>query len=84
MSDSTALAETKPKASRIDGDIRFISLWAEGVGPVHYDVLENCASLDVTPADFYGSGREMSTRFGLIAVPCKWRFDHSRHTCRTS
>lgn len=56
----------------------FISLWIEGVGPVHYDVLEHCASLDVTPADFYGSGREMSTRFGLIAVPCQWNLEHTR------
>jgi lipopolysaccharide transport system ATP-binding protein len=56
----------------------FISLWIEGVGPIHYDVLEHCASLDVTPADYYGSGREMSTRFGLVAVPCKWKLDHTR------
>jgi len=56
----------------------FVSLWIEGVGPIHYDVLEHCASIDVTPADFYGAGREMSSRFGLIAVPCEWRFDHSR------
>jgi lipopolysaccharide transport system ATP-binding protein len=61
----------------------FISLWIEGVGPVHYDVLEHCASLDVTPADFYGSGREMSTRFGLMAVPCHWKLDHSRSGSRT-
>jgi lipopolysaccharide transport system ATP-binding protein len=62
----------------------FISLWAEGIGPVHYDVLENCASLDVTPSDFFGSGREISTRYGLMAIPCKWKFDLSRNTSRTS
>jgi lipopolysaccharide transport system ATP-binding protein len=61
----------------------FISLWIEGIGPVHYDVVEHCASLDVTPSDFYGSGREMSTRFGLLAVPCKWKFDHARSSSTT-
>jgi lipopolysaccharide transport system ATP-binding protein len=61
----------------------FISLWIEGIGPVHYDVVEHCASLDVTPADFYGSGREMSTRFGLLAVPCQWKFDHTRSSSTT-
>jgi lipopolysaccharide transport system ATP-binding protein len=50
----------------------FISLWLEGIGPKHYDRLDYCGTLDVETSDFYGSGRGMDQKFGIVLLPCCW------------
>ncbi len=52
----------------------YISLWLARVGH-YYDVLQNCATLDVEASDFYKSGRGIESRFGIIFLPCRWRLD---------
>jgi len=49
-----------------------LSLWLAGVGP-DYDNLEHCATLDIEPADVYGSGRGIERRYGVMFLPCSWR-----------
>jgi homopolymeric O-antigen transport system ATP-binding protein len=48
-------------------------------GPDHHnstkfcwDVLENCATLDVEPSDFYKSGWRLGREIGIVLLPCKW------------
>ncbi|MGE0144542.1 MAG: ABC transporter ATP-binding protein [Planctomycetota bacterium] len=50
----------------------YLSLWCERPGPVHFDVLDRCAALDVETANVYGSGRGIDGRLGVIFVPCRW------------
>jgi lipopolysaccharide transport system ATP-binding protein len=38
-----------------------------------YDVLKNCVSFDVEPSDYYGSGKGIDRRFGLMFFPSRWR-----------
>ncbi|MBI4879386.1 MAG: ABC transporter ATP-binding protein [Planctomycetes bacterium] len=51
----------------------YVSLWAEGMGPIHYDVLDRCAILDVEPSNYYGSGRGVESRYGIVLLPCSFR-----------
>jgi hypothetical protein len=37
-----------------------------------HDVLDNVAKLEVEPSDFYGTGRGVESRFGLIFLPFRW------------
>lgn len=50
----------------------YISLWVERPGPVHFDVLDRCAAIDVEASNFYGSGRGVEPRLGVVALPCRW------------
>jgi hypothetical protein len=52
----------------------YLSLSVAGVGPIWFDKLDKCASLDVEAGDYYGSGRGISSQFGIIAFPCRWTF----------
>ena len=65
----------------IDLDIDFLNLmpgtyrigvWASSFAEWH-DVLDNCAALNVETSDYYGSGRGIEARFGLVFLPCSWR-----------
>jgi len=51
----------------------YLSLWLKSVGATAYDVLDHCAAFDVEAADFYGSGKGIDGRFGIIFLPCRWK-----------
>lgn len=51
----------------------YLSLQLEGVGPVHYDILDRCAYFDVEASDFYKSGRGIEGRYGIVFLPCQWK-----------
>ena len=76
------ITELPPGSGSIDCDVDFLnlmpsryylSLWAQGVGPVFYDILENCVVFDVEGSNYYGSGRGIDSKFGLVFFPCKWQ-----------
>ena len=50
----------------------YLSLWCERPGPVHFDVLDRCAALDVETSNFYGSGRGIDGKLGVVFLPCRW------------
>ena len=50
----------------------YLSLWL-GKWPDFHDGLKNCVSFDVESSDYYGSGRGIDSRFGLIFLPCRWQ-----------
>jgi lipopolysaccharide transport system ATP-binding protein len=49
----------------------FVGIWASSFYEWH-DVLDNVAKLDVEPSDYYGTGRGIEARFGIIFLPCRW------------
>jgi lipopolysaccharide transport system ATP-binding protein len=53
-------------------DRYYVSLWIEAVGPISYDILNRCAALDIETTDYYGSGRSIEKRNGIIFLPCRW------------
>jgi len=50
-----------------------LSLWLKVQGPTYFDVLEHCLQFDVESSDFYGSGRGISTYFGIVFLPSRWQ-----------
>jgi len=50
----------------------YLSLWL-GKGNNHHDVLKNCIAFDVESADYYGSGRGIESKFGLMFFPSRWK-----------
>ena len=55
----------------------YLGLWTSSLDEYH-DVLDNVAKLDVEPSDFYGTGRGIEARFGLMFFPFRW--NHSTHS----
>jgi len=51
----------------------YLSLSLKGVGSTAYDVLDHCATFDVEATDFYGSGKGIDGRLGIIFLPCRWK-----------
>jgi hypothetical protein len=51
----------------------YLTLWAQGTGPKHYDILENCMVLNVEGSNYYKTGRGIDSKFGLMFFPCRWR-----------
>jgi lipopolysaccharide transport system ATP-binding protein len=49
----------------------YLSVWASSLDEWH-DVIENVATLEVEPSDYYGTGRGIEARFGLIFFPFRW------------
>src|SRR6185436_15714120 len=50
----------------------YLGVWtASDFGEFH-DVLDNVAKLEVEPTDFYGTGRGVEARFGMIYFPFTW------------
>jgi lipopolysaccharide transport system ATP-binding protein len=47
-------------------------LYAEG-WKNSYDTLMNCVTFDVEPSNYYGSGRGIESRHGLMFFPSRWR-----------
>jgi lipopolysaccharide transport system ATP-binding protein len=54
----------------------YIGLWAYTMFEA-LDVLHNVAVLEVEPSDFYGTGRGVESRFGLIFLPYRWTQSNS-------
>jgi lipopolysaccharide transport system ATP-binding protein len=55
----------------------FVSLWSQRLGEYTvFDLLEHCAVLDVSPSNYYGSGRGLDRRYGLVFFPCSWTSSH--------
>lgn len=50
----------------------YVSVWLAGIGPRWYDKIDRCASFDVEARDYYGSGRGIERKYGLVVFPCKW------------
>jgi len=50
----------------------FLSLWLTSPDGTRHDVLEHVAALDIESSNYYKSGRGIDSRFGIIALPCRW------------
>jgi lipopolysaccharide transport system ATP-binding protein len=50
----------------------YLSLWL-GKWNNQQDVLKNAIHFDVEPADYYGSGRGIDAKFGLMFFPSRWK-----------
>jgi hypothetical protein len=50
----------------------YLSLYVASPGPVWHDRLDHCIALDVEASDYYGTGRGIDSRFGLVFFPCRW------------
>jgi lipopolysaccharide transport system ATP-binding protein len=49
----------------------YLSVWAAKVDEFH-DELENAILLEIEPSDYYGTGRGIEARFGILFLPCRW------------
>lgn len=45
-----------------------------GVTSFHewHDLIDHCARIDLEPSDYYGTGRGIESRFGIIFLPFRW------------
>jgi lipopolysaccharide transport system ATP-binding protein len=50
----------------------YIGAWAASIY-VAYDYLDNIAKLEVEPSDYYGTGRGIDARYGLVFLPYQWK-----------
>ncbi len=48
----------------------YIGVWLHRFG-ADYDTLDNVATLEVEPSDYYGTGR-LEAKFGMIFLPYRW------------
>jgi lipopolysaccharide transport system ATP-binding protein len=49
----------------------YVGVWAHSMFEAQDD-LDNAATLAVESSDFYGTGRGVESRFGLLLLPCRW------------
>jgi lipopolysaccharide transport system ATP-binding protein len=49
-----------------------LSVWA-GTQQEWHDVIEHVTQIDIQPSDYYGTGRGVESRFGLIFLPFRWQ-----------
>jgi lipopolysaccharide transport system ATP-binding protein len=49
----------------------WLGVWVSSFHEWH-DVLDNVAQINVEPSDFYGTGRGLESRFGLVFFPFRW------------
>jgi hypothetical protein len=47
-------------------------MWAASFGEWH-DLLENVVKLDIEPSDYYGTGRGIEPRFGMVFFAFRWK-----------
>lgn len=52
----------------------YLSLWLGRWENLH-DVLQNCVVMDVEASDYYKSGRGIDPSFGLVFLPCRWKWE---------
>ncbi len=50
----------------------YLGVWAAGFYTAH-DMLDNVARIEVEPSDFYGTGRGIEARLGIIFLSYRWR-----------
>jgi lipopolysaccharide transport system ATP-binding protein len=50
----------------------YLGVWASSLHEWH-DVLDNVATLELEPSDYYGTGRGVESRFGLAFFPFRWK-----------
>jgi hypothetical protein len=50
----------------------YLGIWAASDFGIFHDVLENVAQLDVETSDYYGTGRGIEPRFGIVFFPFRW------------
>jgi len=55
----------------------YLSVWAAKVLEFH-DEIQNAVVLDVEPSDYYGTGRGIESRFGIVFLPIRWIADDGR------
>ena len=79
-----SLPRVAPGAHVYDLDIDFLNLmpgryyltaWLKGPDSKDFDLLENCVLMDVETSDYYGTGRGVDPRFGIIFQQARWRAD---------
>jgi lipopolysaccharide transport system ATP-binding protein len=59
----------------------YLGIWAASIGGEWHDVLDHVMTLEVEPSDYFGSGRGIESRFGLLFFPCRWRVsERSAHS----
>jgi lipopolysaccharide transport system ATP-binding protein len=51
----------------------YLGIWAASNGGEWHDVLDHVMTLEVEPSDYFGTGRGIESRFGLMFFPCCWR-----------
>ena len=52
-------------------DTYYIGVWVASTY-VAYDYLDNIAKLEIEPSDYYGTGRGIHSRYGLVFLPYQW------------
>ena len=77
------LSELDPGEGVIDFEIDRLNLmgadyrlgfWLQSMrGPIQYDVLENCGVLTVLAGDVFGTGRGMTSHFGVTYFDGRWK-----------
>jgi len=56
----------------------YLTLWIKTTTDVTYDQLDHCLTMDVEASDYYGSGKGIDGRFGLVFMPCSWELHDRR------
>ena len=51
----------------------YVGIWVSSMGAEWHDVLDHVMTLEVESSDYFGSGRGIESRFGLMFFPCRWR-----------
>src|SRR5262249_11882588 len=49
----------------------YLGIWVSSYHEFH-DEMNNVATLEIEQSDYYGTGRGIESRFGLIFLPCQW------------
>ena len=84
---SLDIPEITPGDGYLDLEIDFLnllpgrydfSLWITGLGQIVYDGVEHCAKLEVELANFYRSGKQIDSRWGIVFFPQKWNLQGLR------
>lgn len=58
----------------------FLGAWVSSFHEWH-DLIDSAAKLEVEPSDYYGTGRGIESRFGLIFLPCRWIVSADGKSC---
>ncbi|MFH1754365.1 MAG: Wzt carbohydrate-binding domain-containing protein, partial [Candidatus Latescibacterota bacterium] len=64
-------------------DRYYVTLTLQSIGPVRYDILDHCVAIDVEAADVYDTGRGLGSRWGLVFMPGRWKYQGLSGTMRS-
>jgi lipopolysaccharide transport system ATP-binding protein len=53
----------------------YLTLWISNIGGGHCDRLDHCVAMDVEASDIHGTGKGISSRYGLVYVTGDWTYD---------